>query len=223
MRLRRKIQCLFRKEKLDAEMAEEMRAHLEMHAAENEKRGMSPDEARYAAQRQFGGVEQIKERARDQRGFAWLDDLGRDVRFGVRMIAKAPVMSAVIVLSLALGLGANTGVFSWIHTVALEPLPGVRDGRDLVLLEQHTASGLVQFASAAEWRDLREQTTAFTDVAAQTIITLGFEGKTATERVWGEFVTGNFFETLGVPPVLGRVLRAEDDIPGRPLVAVISH
>ena len=223
MKLLRRLRALFRKEQLDAEMAEEMRAHLELQTERNRAAGMSTDEARYAAQRQFGGVEQIKERARDQRGGRWLDDAGRDFRFGLRMVAKAPGMSAVIVLSLALGLGANTAVFSWIHTVALEPLAGVRDGRELVLLEQHTAAGLIQFASVAEWRDLRDQTTAFTAVAAQHIATFGFEGKTATERVWGEFVTGDFFVTLGVQPALGRMLRPADDEAGRPPVAVISH
>jgi macrolide transport system ATP-binding/permease protein len=217
------LRAMFRRRQMDAEMADEIQAHLEAQAAENERRGLPPDEARYAAQRAFGGVEQIKERVRDQRGGRWLDDLRRDIHFGLRMVAKAPGISAVIVLSLALGLGANTGVFSWIHTVALEPLPGVRDGRELVLLEQHTAGGLIQFASAAEWRDLRDQTKAFTAVAAQNITTFGFEGKTATERVWGEFVTGNFFSTLGVQPVLGRVLQPKDDEAGRPLVVVISH
>src|SRR2546430_1381631 len=106
MKLLHHFHALFRREKLDTEMSEEMRAHLEFQAAENEKRGMSAEEARYAAQREFGGVEQIKERARDQRGGRWLDDLVRDFRFGLRMVAKAPGMSAVIVLSLALGLGA---------------------------------------------------------------------------------------------------------------------
>src|SRR4051812_21806950 len=97
--------------KIDAEMTEEMRAHLELQVAENRKCGMSADEARYAAERTFGGVEQIKERVRDRRGLRWLDDLGRDFHFGLRVFAKAPVMSAVIVLSLAVGLGANTAVF----------------------------------------------------------------------------------------------------------------
>src|SRR5262245_48786978 len=125
MKIFRQLRILFRREKLDTEMSDEMQAHLELQAAENEKRGMAPDEARFAAQRSFGGAEQIKERVRDARAWRWVDDCGRDLRFALRVIAKAPVMSTVIVLSLALGLGANTAVFSWIHTVALAPLPGV--------------------------------------------------------------------------------------------------
>src|SRR5476651_1922700 len=220
MKLFRKLRALFQKEKLDTEMAEELRAHLELQAAENEKRGMDATEARFAARRQFGGVEQIKERSRDVRGWRWLDDLGRDFRFGFRMLSKSPVMSVVIVLSLAVGLGANTAVFSWIHTVALDPLPGVRDGPALVLVEEHTASGIIQFASPAEWRDLRTQTTTLADLFAQNITTFNLAGKSSDIRVWGEVVSANFFELLGVRPAAGRLLRAEDDEPGRPPVVV---
>src|SRR4051812_11833658 len=186
MKLLRKIRALFRKETLDAEMSEEMRAHLELQAAENERRGLSPEEARHAARRAFGGEEQIKERARDARGLRWLHDFGRDFRFALRVIAKAPVMSTVIVLSLALGLGANTAVFSWIHTVALEPLPGVRDGRHLMVIEQKTRSGLLTFASPAEWRDLQTQTASFADLAIHNIRTFNLEVNSEIVHLWGE-------------------------------------
>ena len=95
MNLLRQLRALFRKEKLDAEMAEEMQAHLELQAAENEKSGLSADAARYAARRAFGGVEQIKERARDQRGFVWLDQLIQDLRYAARMLRKNPGLATV--------------------------------------------------------------------------------------------------------------------------------
>jgi predicted permease len=223
MNLFRRFCALFRRGKLDAEMSEEMRAHLELQAAENEKRGMSADEARYAAHRVFGGVEQIKERARDQRGARWLDDLMRDFRFGWRVIAKAPVMSAVIVLSLALGIGANTAGFSWIRTVAFEALPGLHDSSHLAIIEQRNSSGIVTFASPAEWRDLRRQCRAFEDIFAQSITTMTHQAATQDARVWVEAVSGNFFEVLGVRPALGRLLTDRDDEPGRPPVAVVAH
>jgi macrolide transport system ATP-binding/permease protein len=223
MKLLRSLRALVRGEKLDAEMSEEIRAHLELQSAANERAGMTPANARDAARRAFGGVEQIKEHARAQRSWRWLDDLRRDFRFALRVVAKAPVVSAVIVLSLAIGLGANTAVFSWIHTVAFNPLPGVRDGTRLTIIEQHTASGIVQFASPAEWRDVQAQTKAFSDVFAQNITTFNFERSTGEVRVWGENVSANFFDALGVQPVLGRALRADDDDPGRPPVVVISH
>src|SRR3954468_4497805 len=92
----RKFRVLFRRDRIEAEMNEEMRAHLELLAVENEKTGMSVGEARQAARREFGGVEQIKERARDQRGWMWLDHLARDTRHGWRVLVKAPLLSAVI-------------------------------------------------------------------------------------------------------------------------------
>lgn len=223
MKITRWFHALFRRERLDAEMRDELQAHLDLQAVENERRGMSAQEARYAARRAFGGVEQVKERARDVRGWAWVEDLGRDLKFGFRMLAKTPVMAVVIVLSLAVGLGANTAVFSWIRTVALSPLPGVRDGRTLVIVEQQGAAGLLQFASVAEWRDLRTQTTSFTDLMVHSFATFNLAMPTQDLRVWGGQVSGNFFEVLGVRPAAGRLLRPEDDEPGRPPVVVISH
>src|SRR4051812_47712168 len=196
MKLLRKIRALFRKETLDAEMSEEMRAHLELQAAENERRGLSPEEARHAARRAFGGEEQIKESARDARGLGWLHDFARDLRFALRVIAKAPVMSAVIVLSLALGLGANTAVFSWIHTVALAPLPGVRDGGHLMIIEQKSQSGLLEFTSLAEWRDVRAQAGSLADLAAHNFGTYNLEAGGEVVHLWGENVTENFFSVL---------------------------
>jgi predicted permease len=223
MKLLRSLRALFRKEKLDADMSAELSAHVTMQAAENERRGLNASEAHAAAQRSFGGLEQIKENARDQRGWRWVHDFGRDVRFALRVIAKAPVMSTVIVLSLALGLGANTAVFSWIHTVALEPLPGVPNGRHLMVIEQRNRSGLIEFSSAAEWRDVRQQATAFADVAGHNVNTFNLETSAEVLHLWGEFVTENFFSLLGVQPAAGRWPGRDDDRPGSAAVVVISH
>src|SRR5687767_5430433 len=125
MSMWRKFTSLFQREKLDTEMSEEMRTHLELQVRENLARGMSPDEARYAAQRSFGGVEQIKERLRDQRGSRWLEQFAQDCRYAARQIHRNPGFSAIVALSLGLGIGANTAIFSLLDAILFRPLPVV--------------------------------------------------------------------------------------------------
>ena len=220
----RQLRALFRNEKLDAEMSEEMRAHLELQTAENEKRGLSPADARYAAMRQFGGIEQIKERARDQRRWMWLDHLVRDTRHGWRMIVKAPLLSAVIVLSLGVGVGVNAVIFSWIGSLVIRPLPGVADATRFELVEPKTESGSYPGASWAEYRDLRERLRAFDGLLAFKMLPLNLGEAGREERVYSQLVSGNYFSVLGLRPALGRFLRADEvEQPGGAPVVVISH
>src|SRR6266571_573458 len=117
-----RFRALCRKRQLDADMAEEMRAHIEMRTRENIEAGMSADEARYAAMRQFGWMESIKETCREQRGVTWLEHLIQDLGYGARMLRKNPGFTAVAILTLALGIGANTAIFTLINTLVLKPV-----------------------------------------------------------------------------------------------------
>src|SRR5437773_2154364 len=131
--LRARFVALFWKGRLEQELDDELRSHLEMLVAENVRKGMSPQEARYAAMRSFGGVEQTKENYREQRGLPVIETVVQDLRYGLRMLAKNPGFTAVAVLTLALGIGANTAIFSLIDAVMLKLLP-VRNPGELVLM-----------------------------------------------------------------------------------------
>src|SRR6266436_8847390 len=147
-KLRLQLRALLHKRKLDADMAEEMRGHIEMRTRENIEAGMSAEEARYAAMRQFGWVDNIKETCREQRGVTWLEHLIQDLRYGARMLRKNPGFSAVAVLTLALGIGANTAIFSVVNAILLRPLPYTDPNRLVAVCESNPRLGWDQYVTS---------------------------------------------------------------------------
>ena len=218
-----KLRALFRKEKLDSEMAEEMRHHVELQTGLNLKAGMNPDEAHYAALRQFGNLAGIQEQAREGRGWVWLEQLGRDLAQGVRMIRKHPGFSALAILTLALGIGLNLAVVSLGAALFSRPLPGLRDVDRLVRVGRQPQGYSVSGLSYPEFTDCRTAVTAFSELAAYREAPFTLAADRRTERVLGEFVSGNYFRTLGVTMAAGRDFLPEEDImSGRNPVAIIS-
>ena len=222
---RARLRGLFRKRQLDVELDTELQAHLEMLIEENIRRGMSPEEARHAASRDFGGVEQAKEAYREQRGLPFFETLAQDLRYTLRMLLKSPGFTAVTILTLALGIGANTGLFSLVNSVLLGNLP-VRHPEDLVVIKY--ADSRSQEAgedfSYPMYQAMRDKSTVFANVLTRSGVDLNASYGGQSERAVGEMVSGNYFETLGVQPFLGRLIGPEDDrTPGAHPVAVLSY
>jgi predicted permease len=226
-------QRLFRRRKLDEELEKELSFHLEQHTSDLVEQGYSPGEARRRARIALGGPEQVKEMCRDARGTRWLYDLLRDLRYAVRILAKQPGFTLVAVLTLGLGIGVNTAILSAVNGFILRPLSADRPEELLAPYWGRKADAQVWDAfSYANYVDLREQNKSFTDLCAFTWAAAGMsageshnavEGSRA-EVVWGELVSGNYFDVMGVKPVLGRgFLPEEDRTPNTHPVVVLSH
>jgi putative ABC transport system permease protein len=203
--------ALFRHGRLERELNEDVQAHLEMLVAENLQRGMSPEEARYAARRSFGGVEQTKEVYRSQRSLPRLETLVQDLRFGLRQLRRNPGFTAVAVITLALGIGAATAIFSLVNAVLLKPLP-YRDAGRLVAVTDADSQAHSDWATPADFADWQRGNHVFTQMTACTwgaggAITAGARAGDAM----GFYVAANFFLTLGASPLLGRTFVPGDD------------
>src|SRR6266542_977203 len=225
-KLRTRIRALLHKSEVECELDEEWRYHIEQQTEQNISLGINPEEARSAALKGFGGVEQAKERSRDSRGFRWLEELWQDLRYGSRMLTKSPGFTFVAALTLALGIGANTAIFSLIEAVTLRPLPYQDSDRLCVLWKSVPARNIEwDFTSYSAIRDWREQRKSFEDIAAilrpdgsEVIL----QSDAGPEKIQGSKVEGNFFEMLGVRPLLGRAF-SDDEARRGDEVVVLSY
>ena len=221
----KRMAALFRSRQLDRELDEEIATHLAMQAEEFRRRGMSAADARAAARREFGGVTQAAEAYRERRGLPWLETVAKDIRYAWRGLAHNPGFTAAAVLSLALGIGANTAIFSMVRTLMLRLLPVARP-EQLVYL--YRTGGWGQgFVSYPLYLELAKRSDVFEGVAARTGVNRGRfsrKGSDAVEFAGIEYVTGNYFDLLGVSPALGRLFTDDDNrTPGAHPVAVLSY
>ncbi|HSE98975.1 MAG TPA: ABC transporter permease, partial [Blastocatellia bacterium] len=215
---------MFFKGRLERELEEEIRLHIEMQEEENLRRGMSGEEARRAAKRKFGGVEQVKEVYRERRGLPVVETTMQDVRYGARMLRKNPGFTLVAVLTLALGIGANTAIFSVVNAVLLQPPPYAK-AHELAAV-YNTVGGKTRWPlSPMAYLNLKSRNSVFSDIGA--LSNKGWPanltGAGEPERLQGFQVSANLFSLLGVAPQQGRAFLDEEDRPGANRVVVLSH
>ena len=213
---------LFRRRNLEAEMAEEMRQHLERRTQEKIADGFSPDEARHAAQSEFGGIAQVQEQCRDERRFVWLEEFFQDARFALRSLRKNPGFTAVVVFTLTLGIGACTAIFSIVDAVLLRPLP-YREAEKIVSLREVDAKGRQITFAEPNFLDVRARSHTLAAAAQYAVGLTTVLGGSEPARTRVAYVSGDFFKTLGVRPVAGRGFLPEEAKAGGHPVAVVSH
>lgn len=222
--LRMRFRSLAGRRRVETELDKELRHHIERQTEENIAAGMNTREAREAASRMFGGVSQIEEECRDKRQTQYLENFVQDLRYAVRMLGKSPAFTVVIVLTLALGIGANTLIFSIAYAVLLRPLPYPSPERILTLWESNLSQSSPQGqVSAANFYDWEAGSNVFSAMSAYSGWRFNLTGVPQPENVSGALVTPDFFAVLGVNPAQGRSFRYDEDQPGKDEVAVVSQ
>jgi predicted permease len=212
--LGRRIWMLAHRRQFDADLEEEMRLHLEMRQQEHLQWGMQEDDARAAARRRFGSVTALREMSHMAWGWEWFEHLAQDIRYSLRILRKSPGFAAVAGLTLALGIGANTAIFSVIDCVLLSPLP-YPEPQQLVAMKQND--------SLQNVIDIQRQTRTLSQGGGVNIEAMDYTGGTQPEQILAAYVDAGLLETLRVPPALGRIVTPDEDVKGGPRNIVVSY
>ena len=225
-RIRSWVGAMMRRSRMESEMDAELRFHMEAYAEDLVRGGVAREEAMRQARMEFGGVERVKEEGREARGISFFETLIQDLRYGTRMLRKNPGFTIIAVLTLALGIGANTAMFSVINTVLIRPLPYPDSGRLVFNFLTTATHGPEQsIYGTADYLAARDGQQSFSHFAA---ISLGnnsfaYTGGPEPQKVRGTPATGDFFGVLGVEPLLGRTFDPANDRPGKPREVVLSY
>jgi putative ABC transport system permease protein len=221
-RLWLRLQTLFRPERAAQRLQDELQFHVDQQMAENIAAGMSPEEARHAAMRTFGNVTLIQEDTRSTWGWVWLEQFVQDSRFGARSLRRSPGFAAIAILTLALGIGANTAIFSVVNAVLLRPLP-YPDADRLAVIWSGLGSVNRAVASTYELFQIRQRTKEFDQIGGIWVTNGALPGEGDPEQVKVGVVTSNFLPILCSQPALGRFFNAQDEAPDAPWAIVISY
>jgi putative ABC transport system permease protein len=220
--LGRRVMALFHRRRFDVDLDEEMRLHQELREQEQVERGFSPEEAHYAAQRRFGNNLVLREESREMWGRNCLETFLQDVRYGLRQLRRDAGFTAIAILTLALGIGANTAIFSFVDAVLLERLPYPHP-EQIVMVWEKPPGGDRNGISTMNFLDWRRQNTVFTAMAARTGASLTLTGGDRPLQLQGARVSSSFFNIFGVKPMLGRTFAPDEDRLGKNHVVVLSH
>jgi putative ABC transport system permease protein len=204
-------------------MDDEMRFHLELAEEDNLGRGMNAEQARRAARRTFGGMEQVKEASRDVRRLRWVEDAWQDLSYGARMLVRNRIFTAVSIVTLAFGIGANTAIFSVVYAVLLSPLPYPQPERIVVVVARSKEHGAQRLLSGPEFIELGRQNRVldqWSTFEAREFVLTGREGP---EQVKGLRIAADLLSLFGVTPNPGRAFSVEEFQPGHDQVVLISH
>jgi predicted permease len=218
--IRRAIAALFGRSRHERDMADELAFHVERRAEDLTSRGLPVEQAKRRARLEFGAAEAHKEACREARGLRLVHDLRADLVYALRVLRHTPGFALVAILSIALGVGVNTLAFSVVSALVLRPLPVDRPD-ELSFLEGASGGSALSFPA---YRDLRDRNTTFAGLIGYRISPMNLDDAQGASRVWGYLATGNYFDVLGVRPVIGRVFHPEDDRrPGASPFAVLSY
>jgi putative ABC transport system permease protein len=220
--LRARLRALFRRENVLQDIEEELRIHVEMETETNIKRGLPPDEARADALKSFGNPVRNTELGYDVRGGGWLEGLWQDLRYGVRMLVKSPGFMLIAILTLALGIGANTAIFSFVNAVLLKPLP-YPDPERIVSVWEKRPDGGNNYISTLNFLDWERQNRCFQFLSAIAPDTVTLTGSDSPEQLFVHRVSASYFKALGVEATLGRTFAASENEVGSDLVVVLSN
>src|SRR5713101_6739370 len=204
---------------------QDIRDHIERETQDNIERGMTPEEAHFAALRKFGNVTRVKEEVREVWSFIWLERMLQDIHYGLRMLRRSPGFTAVAVVTLALGIGANAAIFSYVNAWMIKPLPYPQADRLMVFQQQDRKKGWTRegLTSTASFLDFQKQNTSFEQTALWTGWNFNLTGDGAPALVEGGRVSWNYFDALGAKPMLGRTFTPDEDRPGAGHVAILSQ
>src|SRR5690348_591994 len=227
-RLRSWLRAVLHRSRAERDMDAELRSHIDSYAEDLLRSGLPRAEALRRARLEFGGLERVKEECRESRGISFVESLAQDLRFGLRMLRKSPGFTAVAVLTLALGIGANTAIFSVVNSVVLQPLPFAQPSQLVVIGETSpgTPGGFAGFPSYEPYPnflDWQRQAQSFSSMGAYQYADMALTGVGEPNVIHGALASSGIFRTLGTAPLLGRTLDASDDVKNAPRVVVIAE